>query len=127
MNGLQSKRPITVAFATILFLLALNVQAQRASERYIPIGQSPGMSKSYTYTGKIRAVDTKVHALEVREEGTRYSVLITPTTQIWLDRSKYRRENLKGAFSDCRKGRRVEIKFTDASKDKAEWVKIESK
>lgn len=129
MNCVKSLRPLigSAVGGVLLYCFALGGYGQQAVERYIPIGRSPGLSGSYTYTGKIRDVDNRTRALEVREHGNRYAVHITADTRIWLDRSKYRRPNLVGTFNDCRKGRRVEIKFTDAQRDTAEWVKIESR
>lgn len=118
---------LAMALLVPILMYTGNAQSQYAFERYIPIGQSPGMSEKYTYIGKIRAVDTQTRALEVREKGVRYAVNITGSTKIWLDRSKSRRQNQAGSLKDCRKGRRVEIKFTDANRDTAAWIKVESR
>lgn len=127
MNKLLPAVP-TILLASLLALgAAPHAQAQAATERYIPIGQSPGMSQTYTYMGKIRSVNKKAQTLEVRDAGEKHTIKITPATKIWLDRSKRRRETLDGTFKDCRSGRRVEIKYTDAGRQVAEWVKIEKR
>ncbi len=114
--------------ATSLMLGAIPpVQAQSATERYIPIGQSPGLSQRYTYTGKIKKQDQKARAVVVSDGGERRAVSVTPATKIWLDRSKRGRETRDGSFEDCRKGRRVEIKYADANRQVAEWIKVESR
>ena len=53
------------------------------------------------------------------------TVKVTAKTYIWLDRSKIKQTNLKGAFSDLQKGRRVEVKYLDSNRQVAEWVKVE--
>jgi hypothetical protein len=115
----------------ITLLAVLSVCAAGASEapspgeRYIPIGQSPGLSGDETIIGRIRQVQEESYVLVVQDDdGERQSVRVTPTTLLWLDRSKRRRATLDAAFEDCRRGRRVEIKLREGSQD-AEWVKIE--
>jgi hypothetical protein len=115
----------------ITLLAVLGVCAAGASEgpspgeRYIPIGQSPGLSGDQTIIGRIRQVQEETHVLVVQDgDGVRQSVRVTPTTLLWLDRSKRRRATLDAGFEDCRRGRRVEIKLREPSQD-AEWVKIE--
>ena len=36
-----------------------HVHGQKATERYIPIGQSPGLSGKYTYIGSIECIDAQ--------------------------------------------------------------------
>ena len=85
------------------------------------------MSQTYTYMGKIKAVDKKSQTVTVRTDNKKHTIQITPATRIWLDRSKRRKETLNGTFKDCRSGRRVEIKYADAEKQVAEWIKIEKR
>lgn len=97
-----------------------------ASERYIPIGQSPGISGEYTYIGEIDAVDAVGQTISVTESGSQIVVKITDATKIWLDRSKGQQTNLRGNYVDCRVGSKIEIKFADPeTKRIAEWVKVE--
>ena len=99
--------------------------AQKATERFIPIGQSPGLSGKYTYVGKIQAVDSARRTIKVAQPGSR-TVRITNETRIWLDRSKLKQPNETGAFADLRQGRTVEIKYKyPTRKHAAEWVKVE--
>ena len=112
--------------AVALLGLQPAVHAQRMTEQYIPIGESPGISGEYSYIGPISTVDTSQRTITVRdqEEGVQI-IQVTPHTLIWLDRTKMKQPNVEGDFSDCQSGRRVEVKFTDEDKSTAEWIKIE--
>ena len=95
---------------------------QKATERYIPIGQSPGVSNKYTYIGVIEAVDPQQRTLTAAG----HTVQITDETRIWLDRSLQKVSNQKGSFDDLQKGRKVEIKYTDTTQPQvAQWVKVQ--
>lgn len=95
---------------------------QKATEQFIPIGQSPGLSNKYTYIGVIDAVDARQRTVTV---GGR-AVKITGDTRIWLDRSSLKLSNQIGSFADLREGRKTEIKYADAArKQAAEWVKVQ--
>lgn len=106
----------------------LIVYAHPATERYIPIGKSPGISYKYTVMGNIKEVDSKKKIITMMSETTRYTVSISKQTKIWLDRNKTRQTNLKGSFSALQPGYYVEVKFENPERRKvAAWVKIETK
>ena len=99
--------------------------AHKATERYIPIGLSPGMA-SQTLIGEVIEVDAAIKRLTVFSDGERHAVTATEKTRIYLDRSKIRQTNLEGTFADVKTGQRVEVKFDDPRRrDAAEWIKIE--
>ena len=103
-----------------------NAHAQKATERFIPIGQSPGLSGKYTIVGTVSAVDVQDQVLSVTDALGSYSVKLTERTQIWLDRSKLQLTNLKGTPQDCREGVRVEIRYENDDRNRpAEWIKVE--
>jgi len=119
--------PLHLSAITVVLLCSGGVHAQHATERYIPIGQSPGLSGTNTYIGKIRDVEEATYTLVVRDEnGGRQKIRVTPTSEVWVDRSKRRRSSLKGSFEDCRKGRRVEVLLRPDSGEAA-WVKVEGR
>ncbi len=96
---------------------------QKETERYIPIGQSPGLSPKYTYIGPIEAVDPDTQSIKIAGDHT---VKISAQTRIWLDRSPLKLTNTTGAFTDLQPGRKVEIKFEDPERRQvAQWVKVE--
>ena len=99
---------------------------QKETERFIPIGQSPGVSQKQTSIGEIAGVDTARRTVTVAEQAGRRTVKITEKTRIWLDRTKLKQANLTGSFADLQKGRRVEVKYEDPERRQvADWVKVE--
>ncbi len=114
---------------SILVTLLCNITfayGQKQTERYIPLGQSPGVSGKYTLIGEIRTVDPQAQALTILGPSGTQTAIVTPRTKIWLDRSKLKLTNLTGGFSDLRVGRRAEVKYEDAQKKKfAEWIKVQ--
>jgi hypothetical protein len=102
------------------------VHAQKETERFIPIGQSPGVSQKQTSIGEIAEVDAAGRTVTVAERAGRRTVKITEKTRIWLDRTKLKQANLSGSFADLQKGRRVEVKYEDPDgRQVADWVKVE--
>ncbi len=115
---------------TILVLAALLVTAraaaaQRTTEQFIPVGQSPGISGTVSYIGAITAVDPPRRTFTVRGDSGAQTIKVIDRTRIWLDRSAERRTNEVGGMADLRVGRRVEVKFVDARvRDTADWIKV---
>lgn len=99
---------------------------QKATERYIPLGQSPGVSQKVTSIGEIAGVDRPKRTMTIVEPAGRRTVRITDKTRIWLDRTKLKQPNLTGTFADLQTGRRVEVKFEDSERRQAaDWVKVD--
>ncbi len=114
---------ILAAGAAIALLGSVShAHGQKSTERYIPIGQSPGLSGKYTYIGTLDAVASDKRSVTA---GGR-TVRITDQTRIWLDRSSLKQSNRSGTLGDLQPGRRVEIKLDDPSRPQAaEWIKVE--
>jgi hypothetical protein len=99
---------------------------QEATEQFIPIGQSPGLSGKHTTLGEVAEVDAQGKTVTVVEPAGRRTVKITDKTHIWLDRSKLKQPNVTGSFADLKKGRKVEVKYEEpAQREVADWVKVE--
>ncbi len=114
--------------AITLFWFIPNVYGQKATEIFIPVGKSPGLSGKYTSLGKITAIDVPNQTITVADSSGGYTVKITGRTQIWLDKSKLKSTNQKGAFTDLRKELLVEVKYEgNQRRDKglAEWIKAQ--
>ena len=113
---------------TILFLgfgLALFAYAEKATELYIPVGQSAGLSAKHTAMGRIVSANPSTQTLTMSAGGSNYIVKITGSTKIYLDKSKLNMSNTYGTFADCRKDRMVEVRFEgDRQGRPAEWIKI---
>lgn len=114
--------------AGLLMLAPLPAAAHPATERYIPIGESPGLSGRGTYIGRIRAIDEATHTLTVQSEDSaeRQTILITPASDMWIDGTRRGRPSADASFEDCRRGRRIEVKLHEGSRE-ADWVKIEAR
>lgn len=119
---------MSMRLAVIGLLIALltavpYAEGQKETERYIPIGRSPGLSAKYTYLGVIEAVDARAQTISITGDRT---VKISADTRIWLDRSRLKQTSLPGTFADLQPGRKIEIKFQDPERRQlAEWVKVE--
>jgi len=115
-----------IVTAVTIFGLATVSSAQKLTERYIPIGKSPGLSDKVRVIGEIESVNPQARTITIRYASGSVTVKIADKTRIWRDRSAVKATNLDGAFDDLQKGRRVECKFEDpARKDVAEWIKVE--
>ncbi len=119
----------TLATLAILFFTG-TAHAQKATEIYIPIGKSPGLSGKTTAIGTIENVSYDDNTMTVRGPRRTWRVKIEACTNIWIDRSRIRKTNLYGTMADCRQGRLVEIKFQDnRPRDGAtcEWIKVQAR
>lgn len=117
---------IVAALLICPFLGPTMTYGQQATEQFIPIGYSPGVSNKYSYIGSIVAVDREAHTIDVQSNRGMRTIRVTPRTRIWLDRSKIKQTNLVGSYSDCEEGRKVEIMHDPDDENVADWIKIES-
>lgn len=107
-----------------VLLAAPLAQGQKATERYIPIGESPGVSSVTAEIGQITLADEQASTLTIATPGQMRTVRISEDTRIWLDRTDIGLPNQTARFADCAPGRTVEIKYLDERRWVAEWVKI---
>jgi hypothetical protein len=113
--------------ALLLALLVLPpAYAQKATEQFIPIGQSPGISGVETRIGEIVASDKTTLTLQVGDAAEPVTVRLTDKTRIFLDRSKLKQSNLAGTVADLQKGRLAEVRLVGPPEPPAaDWVKVE--
>lgn len=111
---------LTVAAA----LTCANAMAQQATEVYIPIGDSPGVSKDRSWIGEINTVDYGEMRVEVNTSRGMRQIKVDGKTRFYLDRTRYRKKSETGTMQDCRVGRRIEAYV--GGDGKAYWIKIES-
>ena len=122
MRTFLSGLGVAIALVSAVF----QVHAQKETERYIPLGQSPGVSQKYTSIGEIADVDQQKQMVTIVEPAGRRTVKITEKTRVWLDRTKLKQANLTGSFADLQTGRRIEVKYEDPERRQvADWVKVE--
>jgi hypothetical protein len=126
---------IVVLIVLFFGFQAIHADAQKATELYIPIGQSPGLSGVHTIIGSVVQVDEMDTFIVVLADETLHRVQIRPQdcigcggTWIYIDRSHQKRRNDYGYFEDFEVGDYVEVKFRDnIAQRTAEWVKIRGK
>ena len=117
----------TAMGVTLALLAGLSLaHAQKATERFIPIGKSPGLSDKYTKIGSIDVVNTQDRTITMSTPSGTYTARIAEETRIWLDKSKINSTNEEGTFSDLQAGRMVEVKYKDNDPEgPAEWIKVQ--
>lgn len=105
--------------------IACAAYAQQMTERFIPIGESPGLSRTGTVIGTVGDVDAQASTFVVSADGASRTVRVTAQTHVWLDRSGLKLANLDGGIADLKSGSTVEVKFRDPrNSERAEWVKV---
>lgn len=117
-----------VVIAVMLWTGMPYAHGQKATEMFIPLGQSPGLSNTVTVIGSIKTINAQKRTIDVAGPSTTWNVQITDRTRIWLDKSKLRLANQSGTFADLRKGQLVEVKYEGRerkNKGAAEWIKIQ--
>ena len=115
--------------------------AQRDTEMFVPIGQSPGQSPGMspgqsakvagktTLIGTIEAIDQAQNTMSVKDAtGSVLRVQTAAQTRQWLDRSAKGQPNRKATAADFRLGMTVEVKYRDNDRAAglADWVKLQA-
>lgn len=118
------KRTTFMCLAALLSMASHTALAQQATEVYIPIGESPGVSDGKSIVGPISSVDHDGYRMTVSVAGRSRSIAMTPTTHYYLDRTGKRRQNRTATIDDCEAGLRVEVYLDETGN--AIWVKIEA-
>lgn len=119
---------ILMKAGTTIFLLGMiqSVSAQKATEIYIPVGQSPGLSGEYTTLGKVNTVNIQKQTISMSDAERSYELKITDSTQIWLDRSRLKLSNQMGSMKDIKEGMLAEVKYQKNERGGAvEWIKLQ--
>ena len=122
----MSKHLTIIGIICFLMIGAFSADAEKSTELYIPIGQSPGLSGEYTVLGKIDQVNLQNRTLKMSGASGSYTVTLTESTSIYLDRSNVKRTSTYGSLVDCKAGDTVVVKFEDNSRNKPiEWIKVQ--
>lgn len=124
----MSMRTVLLFVAALVTIgLAPSAIGHPETERYIPIGQSPGISGKHSYIGEIKSADHESHSMVIATAEGDQTVGMSERTRIYIDRSGQRKSNLAGTYADCQPGRRIEVKFADNDPARpAEWIKVEA-
>lgn len=118
------KRTATVFLGTLFLIIGNTALSQQATEVYIPIGQSPGVSGRDSIIGSISTVDRERYRMMISVAGETKMVTMTPATRYYLDKTRARKQNKTSSFEDCEVGQRIEAYVDDDGN--AVWVKIEA-
>ena len=114
-----------IALVVALLCDASLAHGQRATERFIPIGQSPGISGRLSTQGTIVGVDPGQRRIAIETPTGRVSVRVEDSTRIWIDRHDRGEGVLSGSFDDLCEGCSAEVKYADPeTREVAEWVKV---
>ncbi|MHC4415197.1 MAG: hypothetical protein ACYS0G_07935 [Planctomycetota bacterium] len=114
------------ALGVLLGFGAPFAHGQKATEMFIPIGRSPGLSGKYTIIGRLETVNPLDRVITIAGPAQTWRATATSRTLIWLDRSKFQLTNLYGDLEDLRQGLVVEVKYEDPKRrgsGTAEWIK----
>jgi hypothetical protein len=127
MEG-EMKRSVFLGGVLMACLASLSpAHAQKATEQFIPLGQSPGLSGVHTLIGRIEAVNPPSRTVTLALEEKKETIIVTERTHIWLDRSPLGLSNVKGSLADLIPGRLAEVKLAAPNQQEAEWLKVEVK
>ena len=119
-------RYLRLAIVVMVLGGTLEASGQQATEIFIPIGQSPGLSNKGSVIGTLESVDPGKRMVTISSPSGAQTVVITDRTLIWLDRSEQKQPNQNGAIKDLQKGRKVEVKIRKGEpKAVAEWIKVQ--
>ena len=119
-------RYLRLAIVVVALGGTLDASGQQATEMFIPIGQSPGLSNKGSVIGTLESVDPGKRMVTISSSSGAQTVGITDRTMIWLDRSEQKQPNQNGAINDLQKGRKIEIKVRKGEpKPVAEWIKVQ--
>lgn len=119
MNALTVRTGLM--FAVLIFAVPTS-HGQQATEVYIPIGNSPGVSTTSSLRGEIRRLDYASRSIELLDRGSMKTVHLSDATRYYLDRSGYGKKNETGNMQDCKVGRLIEV-HVSANGD-VQWIKI---
>lgn len=108
--------------ATLAILAWTAAPAQRATEVYIPIGESPGVSDSESVVGTVSSVEYENHRMTISTASETRPVTLTQNTLYYIDNSRDKKRNTTGGVEDCEVGSRIEAYINDDGE--AVWVKV---
>jgi len=117
-----------IGIVVLLGSHVLTAHAQKATERFIPVGNSPGISHTVSIIGKIDTFNEQTRTIEIMAFSGIWTAEVTKNTMIWVDRSKATLPNIMGRIADLQKGRMVEVKYADDAqrgRGAAEWIKVQ--
>lgn len=116
-----------IALLALLSTSAVAAWAQRGTEMFVPIAQSPGLSGKVTVIGTIESLNAAERSMTVKDAaGASVKATMVDQTRQWLDRSALGQPARKATAADYRAGMTVELKFrnNDRAAGLLEWIKL---
>lgn len=117
-----------IAIAITLLWGLPYAHGQKATEIFIPIGKSPGLSEEHTIIGTIDKINAQDQTVAITDSLGSVIVKVSDYTKIYLDKSKLKLSNQIGSLADCRKDLLVEVKYQESERKNtitAEWIKVQ--
>ncbi len=118
---------IKALLVTAIFCwMSYNTYAQKETEVFIPLGQSPGVSGKLSVMGRAGTVTAHDSTLTLVLEGGSMTLRMNGQTKIYLDKSKLKLTSTKGSLADIKPGLMIEIKYVDNKPGGLiEWIKVQ--
>lgn len=126
MRDKNLSKILAALFAISVIGVPLYAIAQQTTEQFIPMGMSPGVSNTHSYLGNIASVNRSAKTFQMQSDQGLKTMRVSPSTRIWLDRSKVGKSNIKGSINDLEAGSSVEVMHSSEDANTAAWIKIES-
>lgn len=124
MKALKRIVQLLIILTTVTVALA-----QKSTEMFIPIGQSPGLSGAHTLYGEVESINVQEGSCVIKTpDGKEETIITDGDPDVWLDYSSQKQKNTYGSLSDIKLGMTVECKFIDNQKrDSLDWIKVAMK
>jgi len=103
-------------------MVSLTAAGHPATELYIPIGKSPGISHVKSYIGQIQSPGAAQVGFTMMVNGSAKYVAFDELTKIYLQYETPGKNNALGSYADCQAGRTTEVYLADDGK--ARWIKV---
>lgn len=115
-------------FTALLLCSSGAAVAQKATEMFVPLGQSSGLSGKHTLMARVQAVDAGARSITLVQDSGATVVTLGAAVPVWIDRSKQQQSNSVGSLGDVKPGMLAEVKFVKNNRTSgdAEWVKVQS-
>jgi len=103
-------------------MVSLTAAGHPATELYIPIGKSPGISHVKSFIGRIESVGAAQAGFTMMVNDSAKYVAFDVSTKIYLQYETPGKNNALGRYADCQAGRNAEVYLADDGK--LRWIKV---
>lgn len=103
-------------------VIAMAASGHPATELYIPLGKSPGISHVKSYIGRIQSLGAAQNGFTMLVQDSPKYVAFDKTTKIYLQYATPGKANRLGSYTDCQADRTAEAYV--AEDGTVRWVKV---